>query len=123
MSSNNSAESFIKGLLFGTAAGVAAGILLAPKSGAETREDIKKLAVDLKDKAEDVYAKARKEVEKKIEQVKKAGGKIDETKYQTLVSEVVDEFKSDAKVTKSAAQKLGEQLKADWNMVKKELVK
>jgi gas vesicle protein len=123
MSNNNSAESVVKGLLIGTVAGVVAGILLAPKSGAETREDIKKLAEDLKDKAEDAYAKARKEVEKKIEQVKKAGGKIDETKYKALVSEVVDELKKNATVTKSAAQKLGAQLSADWGMVKKELAK
>jgi gas vesicle protein len=121
--SNNNAESFMKGLLFGTVAGVVAGILLAPKSGAETREDIKKLAEELKDKAEDAYAKARREVERKIAQVKKAGGKIDETKYKALVTEVVDEFKRDAEVTSSAAQKLAEQLKADWSMVKKELAK
>ena len=121
--SNNSAESFMKGLLLGTVAGVVAGILLAPKSGAETREDIKKLAEDLRDKAEDAYAKARREVERKIEQIKKAGGKIDETKYKALVTEVVDEFKRDAEVTSSAAQRLAEQLKADWSMVKKELGK
>ena len=121
--SNNNAESFMKGLLFGTVAGVVAGILLAPKSGEETREDIKKLAEELKDKAEDAYAKARREVERKIAQVKKAGGKIDETKYKALVTEVVDEFKRDAEVTSSAAQKLAEQLKADWSMVKKELAK
>ena len=121
--SNSNAESFVKGLLFGTVAGVVAGILLAPKSGAETREDIKKLAEELKEKAEDAYSKARREVERKIVQVKKAGGKIDETKYKALVTEVVDEFKKDAEVTSSAAQRLAEQLKADWSMVKKELGK
>ena len=119
--SNNNAESFMKGLLFGTVAGVVAGILLAPKSGEETREDIKKLAVDLKERAEDAYMSAKKEVEKKVANVKKAGGKLDETKYQELVAEVVDEFKNDAKVTKSAAQKLAEQLKSDWRMIGKEL--
>lgn len=121
--SNNNAESFMKGLLFGTVAGVVAGILLAPKSGEETREDIKKLAVDLKERAEDAYMSAKKEVEKKVANVKKAGGKLDETKYQELVAEVVDEFKNDAKVTKSAAQKLAEQLKSDWRMIGKELSK
>mgnify|MGYP000923007690 CR=1 FL=1 len=121
--SNNSAESFMKGLLFGTVAGVVAGVLLAPKSGAETREDIKKLAEEFKEKAQDLYKDARREVERKIEQVKKAGGKIDETKYKALVSEVVDEFKKDATVTASASQRLAEQLRADWGMVKKELAK
>jgi hypothetical protein len=37
------------------------------------------------------------------------------------VSEVVDEFKQDTEVTSSAAKKLGQQLRGDWNMVKGEL--
>lgn len=119
--SNNSAESFIKGFVLGIVGGGIAGILLAPKSGAETREDIKKLAVDLKEKATDLYTEARKEIDKKIAQVKKAGGKINEDTYKSLVSEVVEEFKQDAEVTSSVAKKLGEQLKADWSMIKKEL--
>jgi gas vesicle protein len=120
---HNNTESFFKGLIIGAIGGAVAGILLAPKSGEETREDIKKLAVDLKDKATDLYDNARKEVEKKIAQVKKAGEKLDEAKYKTLVSEVVEEFKQDAEVTSSVAKKLGEQLSADWSMVKKELSK
>jgi gas vesicle protein len=119
--SNNNTKSFFKGLLLGTVAGAVAGILLAPKSGAETREDIKKLAIDLKDKAEDLYNNARREVEKKIAQLKRAGEKIDEGKYKSIVSEVVDEIKQDAEVTSSAAKKLGQQLRGDWNMVKGEL--
>jgi gas vesicle protein len=116
-------ESFFKGLLVGTVAGAIAGILLAPKSGEETREDIKKLAIDLKDKAEDLYTKAKKEVEKKIVQVKRAGEKIDEGKYKSLVSEVVEEFKQDTGVTSSVAKRLSEQLRADWSMVKQEVGK
>ena len=123
MHNNNSTESFFKGLIIGVIGGTVAGILLAPKSGAETREDIKNLAIDLKDKATDLYDSARKEVEKKIAQVKKAGQKIDEGKYKSIVSEVVQEFKQDAEVTSSAAKKLGEQLSGDWDMVKKELSK
>lgn len=119
----NNTESFFKGLLLGTVAGAVAGILLAPKSGEETREDIKKLAVDLKDKAEDTYEKARKEVEKKIAQIKRAGEKLDEGRYKALVSEVVEEFKQDAQVTSSVAKRLGEQLSSDWSMVKKEVGK
>jgi gas vesicle protein len=119
--SDNNTESFFKGLLVGTVAGAVAGILLAPKSGEETREDIKKLAVDLKDKATDMYAKAKREVEKKIEAVKRAGDRIDEGKYKSIVNEVVEEIKQDAEVTSSAAKKLGEQLRGDWKMVKGEL--
>ena len=117
----NSTESFLKGLVIGAIGGAVAGILLAPKSGAETREDIKHFAEDIKDKATDMYSKAQKEVQKKIEAVKRAGKMIDEGKYKSIVNEVVEEFKQDAEVTSSAAKKLGEQLKGDWNMVKKEV--
>src|SRR5690606_19391059 len=40
------------------AAGFAAGILLAPKSGKETREDIKAKALETKDRAEEKAADA-----------------------------------------------------------------
>lgn len=121
--SSNGTESFFKGLLLGSVAGVVAGILLAPKSGEETREDIKKLALELKEKAVDIYSSASKEIEKKIAQIKKAGGKIDESKYKALVDEVVEEFKQDAVVTTSVAKELSRQLKADWNMFKTEVSK
>lgn len=39
------------GAVIGAAVGVAAGILTAPKSGRETRDDIRKKANDAKDKA------------------------------------------------------------------------
>ena len=42
---------FALGALFGAAAGFVAGILTAPKSGKETREDIKRTASDVKGKA------------------------------------------------------------------------
>ena len=121
--SHNNTGSFLKGLIAGALGGAIAGILLAPKSGEETREDIKKLAVDLKDKTVDTYEKARAEVERKIKQVKKAGEKIDEGKYKRIVAEVVDEFKRGTKVTSSAAKQLGEQLSDDWEMVKREVAK
>ena len=38
---SSSTDDFFKGLLFGAVIGAAAGVLLAPKSGAETRADIK----------------------------------------------------------------------------------
>lgn len=39
---------FIAGAIFGIAAGLVAGLLTAPKSGKETRGDIKAKALDLK---------------------------------------------------------------------------
>jgi gas vesicle protein len=120
---NEDPMAFFKGMFFGAVAGAVAGLLLAPKSGKETREDIKKLAVDIQDKAVDIYEDAGRELRKKITAVKKAGELVDETKYRVLVRQVVNEYKKDAKVTASAAEKLGEQLKADWVLVKKELMK
>jgi len=115
--------SFLKGILFGAIAGAIAGVLLAPKSGVETREDIKKLAVDFGEKATEIYQKAESILKKKLAQIKKVGQDIDEEKYLELVSEVVEEIKKDSLVTADVAKKISAQLKADWKAVKSELAK
>jgi len=114
------AFSFLKGLFLGAIAGAAAGILLAPKSGKETQEDLKKLAKEYTEKAVDMYEATKKILEKKLDALKKAGDKIDESKYMGLVSEVVEEIKKDGAVTAEAAKKLGSQLRGDWDIVKTE---
>jgi len=48
----------LKGLLIGGLIGVVAGILYAPKSGKETREDIARTTDDLLYRARDEYEKA-----------------------------------------------------------------
>lgn len=111
-------SSFMSGLTMGAIAGVAAGILLAPKSGKETREEIKKLAVDLSDKAADIYLDAKDMLDRKLDAVKALGKKIDEEKYMQLVDEVVAEFKKQD-LDKDATKKLGAQLRRDWVKVKK----
>jgi gas vesicle protein len=45
---------FAAGTIFGALIGLAAGILTAPKSGKETRADLKMKAEDMKNKATDV---------------------------------------------------------------------
>lgn len=112
-------NSFLKGLAFGAVAGAVAGILLAPKSGEETRKDIQKLAVNLKDKATDVYSEARVKVEKKVKSLKALGKKIDEKKYASLVNEIVDEYRQKDVLTSQSGKKLAAQLKKDWSSVKK----
>lgn len=115
--------SFIKGLFLGAIAGAAAGVLLAPKSGEETRKDLQKLAKEYQDKAMDMYGATKKILEKKLDNLKKAGAKLDESKYMDLVNEVVEEVKKDGTVTAEAAKNLGTQLKKDWTMVKDEFNK
>ncbi len=117
------AFSFLKGLFLGAIAGAAAGVLLAPKSGEETRKDLTKLAKDYQDKAVDMYTATKKMMEKKLDNVKKVGAKLDESKYMDLVNEVIDEVKSDGTVTSEVAKKLGTQLRNDWDMVKTEFNK
>lgn len=114
----SSSDEFFKGLLFGAVIGAAAGVLLAPKSGAQTRADIKKLALDVSDRAQDMYFNARKQVEKKVKEVKAAGKKIDFEAYKKLVLEVVDEIKNDTDVTSETAKKIGLKLTQDWTDIK-----
>ena len=56
---------FLKGLLIGGLIGAAVGILYAPKSGKETREQIAK-------KSDEFLVKAKEEYEKGLEKSKKA---------------------------------------------------
>ncbi|HBR00542.1 MULTISPECIES: YtxH domain-containing protein [unclassified Roseofilum] len=53
MSKNQSGQ-FIGGLLLGTAVGVVTGILMAPRSGQQTRKILKKSVAALPDLAEDI---------------------------------------------------------------------
>lgn len=115
--------SFLKGILVGAIAGAVTGVLLAPKSGAETREDLKKLAVDFGDKANELYTKASTILKEKLTSLKKAGKQINRESYLELVSQVVDEIKKDGLVTEEVAQKISTQLKTDWALVKEELKK
>lgn len=119
---DNSGISFVKGMLFGAMAGAVAGILLAPKSGVETREDIKKFANEMGDKANEYYKKARLELDNKVAALKEAGKKIDEGKYRELIDEVIAEVKRDGQVTSEVAKKMGDQLKGDWALVKDAIV-
>ena len=114
----SSSGDFFKGLIFGAVVGAAAGILLAPKSGEETREDIKKFAMETGDKAEKYYKRARRQVERKIEDLKEAGSNIDLDAYKKLIGKIVDEIKEDGEVTSDIAKKIGEKLSDDWKDLK-----
>lgn len=57
-------KKFGLGILIGAAAGVVTGLLTAPKSGKETRKDIKNKAGELKGTAERKLKEAHKELDK-----------------------------------------------------------
>lgn len=136
-------SNFFLATMIGAVAGAVGGLLLAPKSGKETREDIKKMVTklgkevqgtvkDTKEKVQDVFGQAtdatmekykeiKSAVMNKVAEVKTAGKEIDKDKYSILVEDVVKEFKGDFKETKNGATKMVSYLKKDWNKVKKAL--
>lgn len=133
---------FLTGLLAATV-GAVGGLLLAPQSGKKTREDIVKMlaklskevqtgAKDTKAKVEEVFGEATEEavnkykkiktaVMNKVAEVKTAGKEIDKEKYAMIIGDVIEEYKSDFKTTKDGAVKLLNQLKRNWNKVKRVL--
>lgn len=110
-------NSTLKGLLLGAIAGLTAGVLFAPKSGKETREDIKNKALELTGKARDLYTKAETELKEKVTALKETGASIDKKAYGKLVDEVVDEVKKDGEVAKETASKMASMLKDDWKKI------
>ncbi|MDX9821514.1 MAG: YtxH domain-containing protein [Syntrophales bacterium] len=57
------AEDCIKGFLIGSLIGAALGILYAPRSGRETREEIGRTTHDLLEKAKTQYEEKRRKIE------------------------------------------------------------
>lgn len=97
-----SKRKFALGALFGAVAGVAAGILTAPKSGKETRADLKKKANELKgeagekakearEKGEQIYADTKKRVDAAVDEGRKT---VDDYRDRTARAAVAakDEF-------------------------------
>ena len=67
---HDSSFAFALGILGGVIGGVVAGILLAPKSGEETREDLKKAADELSEKYSPEINEAKKQAMQLIENSK-----------------------------------------------------
>jgi gas vesicle protein len=140
---NSGGKLFMAGVI-GAIAGALGGLLLAPKSGKETREDIAKAAKELADqmkmkasdtqeRVKDVFGSASEATREKYEAVrsavfsrvaslKNAGEDINKEKYSEVVDDVVDSFREDLKSIKGNASKLGIYLKKDWERMKKALM-
>ncbi|MFA5182879.1 MAG: YtxH domain-containing protein [Syntrophales bacterium] len=91
------AGDFLKGLVIGGLVGAVIGILYAPKSGKETREEIGK-------KAEELLSKAKEEYEQALEKSRKT--------YETAVSRL-------KKIEEAAREKVGELESKAGEMVEK----
>ncbi len=63
---------FVKGFVVGALGGLLFGILYAPKSGRETREDIRKSTADLYDKTKEQYRQAILGMEELVGESRKA---------------------------------------------------
>lgn len=101
------------GAIFGAVAGFVAGVLSAPKSGKETRADIKDAAVKAKDTAVSEVSKAKDVAEKKAHEVKaKAEEIFDDAK--TKAQEVVEDVTEKASDIKSRTEQAVEGAKKGY---------
>lgn len=82
----SSTTKFLAGFLIGGAVGAIAGILLAPKSGAETREIIKNSAADAIKKADATVKEIQAKADDVVSELQKKGEEIKE-KLQNLVAQ------------------------------------
>jgi len=64
------------GATFGAIAGFVTGVLMAPKSGKATREEIKNKATETKDTVVENAEKAKAVAEKKVQEVKTWGEEV-----------------------------------------------
>lgn len=96
------AKGILKGATVGLIAGAIGGILLAPKSGKETREDIKKYLMEIRDKISDELGKA---------------GEVTKDKYHAIVSKIVKGYEQAKKLTKKQANEISSELEENYEEV------
>lgn len=105
-------KTYIKGAAAGVAigalAGAIAGILLAPKSGKETRKDIAQWVLKIKDEI--------------AEELEKAGDFTKE-KYNQVASSVVDTYQKAKKISDDEAKEIKADLAGNFEKVKKAAAK
>lgn len=90
---NKDTKKFAIGAAIAGAVGYVAGILTAPKSGKETRDDVKNTAVKAKREAEKELKKLHSDAKKYIDKAKEAGLKLREEHrpgFEKAVQKAVD---------------------------------
>ena len=96
--------SVLAGIGLGAIIGAAAGLLFAPKPGAETREEIKKAAEDLRSRAEEVVGELSSSVD---DLMTKSKGLLDSTKSK--VQQAIETGKQAMAETKEKMEKEAEE--------------
>ena len=97
-----------KSFILGAALGSIIGLLLAPKSGKETRADIKK--------------KTKPLVNKLLSEMERAKV-LDRKKYEQMVDKFVAKPLKNAKVAKETVEDVVDELKKQWSEVSKKMKK
>lgn len=91
---------FVLGAIFGAIAGTVAGVVLAPKSGEETRKDLKesgdKFVSEAKKKSSSWFKRGKKEI-KKLEAETKTSVEAKKKEAAEKVAEKKSEKKADKK--------------------------
>lgn len=85
-----SAGKFIAGFIVGGAIGAVAGILLAPKSGKETREFLANSAQDMVKRADETANRIKSKADDAVSELQKKGEEI-KSKLQNLIDKQKNE--------------------------------
>jgi gas vesicle protein len=96
-------KNFIKGIFTGVVIGAIGGILLAPKSGKETRKDLQR-----------TYSTILKDIRERLSVVQD----LTEETYNSLVNSVVSEYQKAQKISQDQVEEITTLLREKWNQVK-----
>ena len=94
---------FVEGIAVGAVAGAIAALLLAPKSGQETRDEIKAHLEEIKDA-----------IVKRLQDA----GEFTQAKYEEIVKAIVGEYEAAKKITVDEAKEIETRLREGYEAIK-----
>lgn len=97
-----STKNLFKGLLAGLAIGGLLGVLLAPKSGKQVRQDLRR-----------AYKSTSKDIAKRINNIED----ISKSKYDQVVEAVINEYKKLDPMTQEQIESLKAKLQNKWSEI------